>query len=189
MTINMTMTMTMACETFETFETSKTSETSETFVKTILQTVTLETLITILTIQNPKSWQSLLPDNQVWHWTASAILQYFTIVAIVLLFYYCSTIHGTPSQKGTVKILRPQRPFCTYSPRKTSLPNQNYTAITAENLVCTPCSKMASSNSCDLEFYIWWARTCALASRPKKQREAGKDGGQTSASRIIMRKE
>ena len=81
-------------------------------------------------------------------------LQCFTIVAIVLLFYYCSTIHGTPSQKGTVKILRPQRLFCAYSPRKMSMPNQNYTAITAENLVCTPCSKMASGNSCDLDFYI-----------------------------------
>ena len=82
-------------------------------------------------------------------------LQCFTIVAIVLLFYYCSTIHGTPSQKGTVKILRPQRLFCAYSPRKMSMPNQNYTAITAENLVCTPCSKMASGNSCDLDFYVY----------------------------------
>ena len=36
--------------------------------------VTIETLITILTIENLNSWQSLLPNNQEWHWTAFAIL-------------------------------------------------------------------------------------------------------------------
>ena len=39
--------------------------------------VTIETLITILTIENLNSWQSLLPDNQEWHWTAFAILAMF----------------------------------------------------------------------------------------------------------------
>ena len=40
--------------------------------------VTIETLITILTIENLNSWQSLLPDNQEWQWTAFAILAMFT---------------------------------------------------------------------------------------------------------------
>ena len=39
--------------------------------------VTIETLITILTIENLNSWQSLLPDNQEWQWTAFAILAMF----------------------------------------------------------------------------------------------------------------
>ena len=39
--------------------------------------VTIETLITILTIENLNSWQSLLPDNQEWHWTAFASLVTF----------------------------------------------------------------------------------------------------------------
>ena len=39
--------------------------------------VTFETLITILTIENLDSWQSLLSDNQLWHWTAFAILAMF----------------------------------------------------------------------------------------------------------------
>ena len=39
--------------------------------------VTFETLITILTIENLNPWQSLLSDNQLWHWTAFAILAMF----------------------------------------------------------------------------------------------------------------
>ena len=39
--------------------------------------VTIETLNTILTIENLDSWQSLLPDNQEWQWTAFAILAMF----------------------------------------------------------------------------------------------------------------
>ena len=39
--------------------------------------VTIETLITILTIGNLNSWQSLLPDNQEWQWTAFAIIAMF----------------------------------------------------------------------------------------------------------------
>ena len=39
--------------------------------------MTIETLITFLTIENLNSWQSLLPDNQDWHWTAFAILAMF----------------------------------------------------------------------------------------------------------------
>ena len=39
--------------------------------------VTFETLTTILTIENLNSWQSLLSDNQEWHWTAFAILAMF----------------------------------------------------------------------------------------------------------------
>ena len=39
--------------------------------------VTIETLITILKIENLDSWQSLLPDNYEWHWTAFAILAMF----------------------------------------------------------------------------------------------------------------
>ena len=33
-----------------------------------------ETLIQIQTIENQDLWQSLLPDNLLWHWTAFAIL-------------------------------------------------------------------------------------------------------------------
>jgi hypothetical protein len=36
--------------------------------------VTIETQITILTIENLNSWQSFLPDNQEWQWTAFPIL-------------------------------------------------------------------------------------------------------------------
>jgi len=39
--------------------------------------VTFETLITILKIENLNLWQSLLPDNKEWHWTAFAILAMF----------------------------------------------------------------------------------------------------------------
>ena len=39
--------------------------------------VTIEKLITILTIDNLNSWQSLLPDNQEWKWTAFAIIAMF----------------------------------------------------------------------------------------------------------------
>ena len=42
--------------------------------------VTIETLITILIIENLNSWQSLLPDNQEWHWTAFAILAMFNML-------------------------------------------------------------------------------------------------------------
>ena len=61
--------------------------------------MTFETLITILTIENLNSWQSLLPDNQEWHWTAFAILAMFTLCLIFCLsfmvyiqdpFYYFS---------------------------------------------------------------------------------------------------
>ena len=45
--------------------------------KTILGLVTFEILITILTIENLNSWQSLLSDNKLWHWTAFAILAMF----------------------------------------------------------------------------------------------------------------
>ena len=38
--------------------------------ETKLGLVTFETLITILTIENLNPWQSLLSDNQLWHWTA-----------------------------------------------------------------------------------------------------------------------
>ena len=37
-----------------------------------------ETLITILTIENLNSWQSLLSENWLWHWTAFAILAMFS---------------------------------------------------------------------------------------------------------------
>ena len=47
------------------------------FLKQSCRLVTIETLITILTIENLNSWQSLLPDNQEWHWTAFAILAMF----------------------------------------------------------------------------------------------------------------
>ena len=40
--------------------------------------LTIETLITSLTIENLNSWQSLLPDNQEWQWTAFAILAMFS---------------------------------------------------------------------------------------------------------------
>ena len=40
--------------------------------------VIFETLIRILTIENLVSWQSLLPDNWLWHWTAFAILAMFS---------------------------------------------------------------------------------------------------------------
>ena len=36
--------------------------------------MTFETLITFMTIENLRSWQSLLPYNKEWHWTAFAIL-------------------------------------------------------------------------------------------------------------------
>ena len=39
--------------------------------------VTFETLITILTTENLNSWQSLLPVNLEWQWTAFAILAMF----------------------------------------------------------------------------------------------------------------
>ena len=39
--------------------------------------VTIETFITIITIENLNSWQSFLPDNQEWQWTAFAILAMF----------------------------------------------------------------------------------------------------------------
>ena len=41
----------------------------------------LETLITILTIENLNSWQSLVPDNWLWHWTAFAILAMFSLIS------------------------------------------------------------------------------------------------------------
>ena len=41
--------------------------------------VTFETLITILKTENLNSWQSLLPDNYEWHWTAFTILAMFKI--------------------------------------------------------------------------------------------------------------
>ena len=41
--------------------------------------VTFGTLITILTIENLNTWQSLLPYNKEWHWTAFAILAMFII--------------------------------------------------------------------------------------------------------------
>ena len=44
--------------------------------------VTIETLITILTIENLNSWQSLVPDNQLWHWTAFAILAIYIYLDI-----------------------------------------------------------------------------------------------------------
>ena len=44
--------------------------------------VTFETLITILKIENLDSWQSLLPDNQEWHWTAFAILTMFWVIGL-----------------------------------------------------------------------------------------------------------
>ena len=44
--------------------------------------MTFETLITILTIENLNSWQSLLPDNWEWHWTAFAILAMFNVVML-----------------------------------------------------------------------------------------------------------
>ena len=40
--------------------------------------IPFETLITILTIENLNSWQSLLPHNLLWHWTAFAILAMFS---------------------------------------------------------------------------------------------------------------
>ena len=60
-----------------------------TTLKQSCRLLTIETLITILTIENPNSWQSLLPDNQEWHWTAFAILAMF-LVSIHMLFYLTS---------------------------------------------------------------------------------------------------
>ena len=49
--------------------------------------VTIETLITILTIENLNSWQSLLPDNQKWQWTAFAIIAMFFILKSFCIFW------------------------------------------------------------------------------------------------------
>ena len=49
--------------------------------------VTIETLITIPTIENLNSWQSLLPDNQKWQWTAFAILAMFFILKSFCIFW------------------------------------------------------------------------------------------------------
>ena len=50
--------------------------------------MTFETLITILTIDNLDSWQSLLPDNQLWHWTAFAILAMFGGIVKSSLWFF-----------------------------------------------------------------------------------------------------
>ena len=47
--------------------------------------VTIETLITILIIENLNSWQSLLPDNQEWQWTAFAILAMFVLKLLLFV--------------------------------------------------------------------------------------------------------
>ena len=46
--------------------------TKKALAKTILETCDIWD--TILTVENLKSWQSLLPDNKEWQWTAFAIL-------------------------------------------------------------------------------------------------------------------
>ena len=46
--------------------------------------MTFETPITILTIENLDSWQSLLPDNQLRHWTAFAIIAMFCVLDLSL---------------------------------------------------------------------------------------------------------
>ena len=55
--------------------------------------MTFETLTTILTIENLNSWQSLWPDNLLWHWTAFAILAMFirTISNLLLNKYFVHT--------------------------------------------------------------------------------------------------
>ena len=52
-----------------------TIETIETILKR--QSWRLVTFETVLTIENLNSWQSLISDNQLWHWTAFAILAMF----------------------------------------------------------------------------------------------------------------
>ena len=49
---------------------------------TILGLLTFVTLITILTLENLNSWQSLFSDNQLWHWTAFAILAMFLLIIL-----------------------------------------------------------------------------------------------------------
>ena len=60
--------------------------------------VTIETLITILTIENLNSWQSLLPDNQEWQWTAFAILAIFHYPNVLFTF-----VNTTPQRPCTAK--------------------------------------------------------------------------------------
>ena len=50
-----------------------------------LRLVKFDTLITILTIENLNLWQSLLPDNKLWHWTAFAILAMFVTYNLWIL--------------------------------------------------------------------------------------------------------
>ena len=51
-----------------------TTETIETILKRqSWRLVTFEILITVLTIENLNSWQSLIPDNLLWHWTVGRV--------------------------------------------------------------------------------------------------------------------
>ena len=63
------------------------------FLKKSCRLVTIETLIKILTIENLNSLQSLLPDNQEWHWTAFAILAMFLVKSFLLILIKCLTGH------------------------------------------------------------------------------------------------
>ena len=66
--------------------------------------VTIETLITILTIENLNSWQSLLPDNQEWQWTAFAILAMFG--------YPGYPSHTIMRAQAKLRIVRAFKPIC-----------------------------------------------------------------------------
>ena len=69
--------------------------------------VTFETLITILTIVNLNSWQSLLPDNWEWHWTAFAILAMFFFKPGAQLFFSPSIFWFWQDQDKPKTSLRP----------------------------------------------------------------------------------
>ena len=64
--------------------------TNLTILKQSYRLVTIETLVTMLTIENLNSWQSLLPDNQEWHWTAFAM--------------QCNILIGAPTTQPCLKI-------------------------------------------------------------------------------------
>ena len=84
-------------------------------ILTILRLVTFETVITVitvrtvLTIENLNSWQSLVPNNQLWHRTAFALLEMFfscpssTIPTLLIdLFIHWFTI---PNSNQTIPTL------------------------------------------------------------------------------------